>query len=176
MTLPANVRINVGAPFPSVVKATAPASIARANGIWTVGVSFMLVGQQVPPAVSLANDWVLVWDDTAKTFLRLPLATVMGSNQRAVTGAPVAIQATDYILHLNLTASTSITLPSYQSRSGLPLIFKDVGLQAGVNPLTIAAAGGETIDGLPSIPLNTPGQSIRVVPAFDGVNSGWFTE
>ena len=178
MTLPANIRVNVGAPFPSVVKAQGPLAIQRKNGIWTVNLlpptQYVVVD---PPASALPTTYVYAFDSVAGVWEAVSLSTLAsGGTQRAVTTTPVSIVPTDFILHLNLTTSTNIVLPSYAARGGLPLLFKDVGMQATAHPLTISPAAGETIDGLPAIPLNVNGQAIRVVPANDGVNTGWFTE
>jgi hypothetical protein len=177
MTLPANIRVNVGAPFPTVVKGTGPVTIGRANGVWTIGLSPMLFIEQKPPvATALPMDYVLVWDSIAGVWVRVSLASIMVPIQRAVTAAPVAITGTDQILHLNLTAPTTIALPTFASRNGLPLVFKDVGMQATANPITLAPSSGETIDGFGSALLGVNGQSIRLVPANDGINLGWFRE
>jgi len=116
----------------------------------------------------------------------LPLsATGIGGGryQRAVTSTPVTINFTDQILHLNLPPpgvgppGVTITLPAYAARAGVPLLFKDVGMQAAANNITIAAAGGEFIDGsFPSVLLSQNGQAINLVPANDGVNAGWWRE
>ena len=99
------------------------------------------------------------------------------SAQRSVTAAPVVIQPSDQVLNLNLTATSVIQLPGYASRAGVPLLFKDVGNQATANPQTIQTLGGEQIDdAYSSVQLGTNGQAIRLVPANDGVNTGWFRE
>jgi hypothetical protein len=178
MTLPANIRVNVAAPFPSVVKGQAPFSIAKANGIWTLGLSLAGLQVQQPPASNYATDYIFVWDSVAGIFFRMPLAVFASGAklQRSITAGPVTVQSTDQILNLNLSSPTTITLPSYLLRSGVPLTFKDVGKQAGSHTITLTAAAGELIDGNASIPLNANGQSITLVPANDGVNSGWFEE
>jgi len=177
MTLPANIRVNVGAPFPAVVRGSGPIAISRANGIWTIGMALPSTFTiQVPNASALPTDYVMVYDSVTGAWVAVSLATLMVPTQRSVTTAPVSIQPTDQTLHLNLTTSSNIILPPYLSRAGLPLLFKDVGMQASAHPLTLSPALGETIDGLASIPLAVNGQSIRVVPANDGVNTGWFTE
>ena len=178
MTLPANIRVNVGAPFPAVVKGSAPFTIAKANGIWTIGLNFSLLGIEQPTFVQQQTDYVLVWDSVLQTFFRIPLTSlpVAARLQRSITAGPVVVSLNDQILNLNLTSSLTITLPGYVSRLGVPLTFKDVGRQATANPITLAAAAGEFIDGNASIPLNTNAQSITLVPANDGVNTGWFEE
>ncbi len=182
MTLPANIRVNVGAPFPAVTKATAPVTIAQANGIWTVGFSMATLGIEQPTIMQQQTDYLIVWDSVQGNFYRIPLSAVTSGGiggsgtQRSVTAGPVVIVDSDRILNLNLSGSLTITLPGFASRNGVPLTFKDVGRKATANPLTIAAAAGETIDGNASIALNTNAQSITLVPANDGVNTGWNEE
>jgi hypothetical protein len=181
MTLPANIRVNVGAPFPALVKGSAGLSIQKANGVWTLGLGYPNLGVQAePPPANFATDYVAVYDSVAQTYFLLPLSSVgIGGErrQRSVTAGPVSINPADQILHLNLTASLTITLPPYGSRAGVPLTFKDVGMQASANPITIAAAAGEFIDGsFPSVALSVNGQAIVLTPANDGVNAGWWRE
>ena len=176
MTLPANVRVNVGAPFPALVQGSGLVTVSKSNGIWTLGFSIAGLGIQVPPVGSLPTDYVIAYDAVAKAWFLVSLATLLARTQRSITAGPVAIATNDRILNLNLGSSLTITLPGYATRFGVGLTFKDVGKQATANPITIAAAAGETIDGNASVPLNTNGQSIALVPANDGVNTGWFQE
>lgn len=174
--LPANIRVNTGAPFPSLVKGSAPFVITKANGIWTIGLSLANVGIGTPSNTQAATDYVLIWDSISGNFFRVPLNTFFETNrlQRSVAVGPVTINDSDQILNLNLMTPQTIPLPGYLTRVGSPLIFKDVGNQATANPITIAGSGGDLIDGNASIPLNTNGQSITLLPANDGVNTGWF--
>jgi hypothetical protein len=179
MGLPANIRVNVGAPFPATVKGTAGIAIGRNNGVWTVGLAYTQFGvQNPPPAANYATDYMLIYDSIAQTYFQVPLTGFGADNaQRAVTSGPVVIAPTDQILHLNLSAPGTISLPPYGTRNGVALIFKDVGRQATANPQTITAATGEFIDGtLASVPFAVNGMSLRLVPAHDGVNTGWFLE
>jgi hypothetical protein len=179
MTLPANVRINLSAPFPSLVTSSGPVTVAKSNGIWTIGFSVMALGQQTPPTINYATDFLYVYDSVAQTAFRASLSQLGlagGGNQRYVNAAPVAILPTDLYVHLNLGASSTITLPSFTARSGVPLIIKDVGMQATAFPQTIQPVGGETIDGFGSVSLNTNGQAIRLVPSTDGSTNGWILE
>jgi hypothetical protein len=181
MTLPANIRTNILVPFPAQVTGAAFLNVAKVNGIWTITPSYGNLAVQAPVGGQLFTDFVVVWDSIAGTYFRLPLSffSVGGTGgsspvQRAITAGPVTIVATDQYLNLNLGSSQTITLPGYASRNGVPLNFKDVGMQCTANPLTIAAAGGETIDGFASIPMDTNGEEINLVPFNDGLNTGWF--
>jgi hypothetical protein len=179
MTLPANIRVNTQAPFPALVKGSGPITIQKSNGIWTLGFSVSGFAVQIPPGVKYPTDYLFVWDSQAQTFFNMPLSGIsalLARTQRSIVNAgQAAITAADQILNLNLTASLVITLPSYLTRLGNPLTFKDVSLLNGAafHAQTFAAAAGEKIDGNASVPLNQPGQAITLVPMNDGVNAGW---
>jgi len=179
MTLPANIRVNVGAPFPALVKASAGIAVQKANGIWSLSLGYPQLGIQAPQLTSLASDYVAIYDSIARSYFLVPMSALGFGGvrvQRAVTSGPVTVTTNDQILHLNLTATTTIALPPAATRAGVPLTFKDVGMQATANPITIAAAGGEAIDGFASVALSVNGQAITLTPANDGVNSGWWRE
>jgi hypothetical protein len=184
MTLPANIRVNVGAPFPALVKSSAGLSVQKANGIWTLGLGYpQLAVQGQPVPTNLATDFVAVFDSVAQNYFLLPLSQMAiggGRLQRAVTVLPVTFASNDQILHLNFTGLAgpiSITLPPFGSRAGIPLTFKDVGLTAATVNITLAATAGEFIDGVfTSVVLNQNGQAIMLTPANDGVNAGWWRE
>jgi hypothetical protein len=93
--------------------------------------------------------------------------------QRSVTASPVTLAATDDIINLNITGAGACTLPAASTRSGRPIIFKDVGGKFAANHFTITAAGAERMDGIASIVLSTNYQRLRLVPANDGTNTGW---
>jgi hypothetical protein len=176
--LPPNIRVNMQAPFPALTKAVGPVTLAKANGIFTIGFSVKGLGVQAPPAANYPTDYLIAYDSVANTLFKMPLLGAFGGSrvQRSIAGAgPVAIVSTDQQLNLNLTASLVITLPSFATRAGVPLTFKDVTLLNGAAfyAQTIAAAAGEKIDGNASVPLAEPGQAITLVPCNDGVNSGW---
>jgi len=178
MTLARSIRVNVGAPFPALVKGDAGIAIRRKNGIWTIELGYMTVGLQNPPSASRYNtDYVLIYDSLAATYVRVPLSAVAGAarSQRAVNVTPVEISSTDQVLNLNLTTPGTIQLPSASQRNGVPLTFKDLGRQAQNNPQTIVTAPTEFIDGsATSVLLNTNGQAITLTPINDGINApGW---
>ena len=177
MAPPANIRVNVAAPFPALVKAAGLITVGKAAGIWTIGFSIAQLGVEIPAIPNYPTDYLLVFDAVAGNFFKLPLSSLpqVGRTQRSVIAGPVAITAADQILNLNLPASLVITLPSYVTRLGVPLTFKDWSKATGAPffAQTIAAAAGEKIDGLASVPLNVAGQEITITPANDGVNTGW---
>jgi len=71
MTLPANIRVNAQLPFPSLVYGSGPITIAKQNGIWTVGFSIAAFGSVVPAVPSYPTDYLMGWDDVNKTFFKV---------------------------------------------------------------------------------------------------------
>lgn len=96
-------------------------------------------------------------------------------SQQSATSSPIFVSSGGTtIVNVNIaTGSPTCTLPSYSTRAGASVTFKDVGGHFGSNPLTISAASGQTIDGGASVTLNIPYASVTLVPANDGVNTGW---
>ena len=185
MNAPANIRVNVSFPFPALVTGSGPVSLAKVKGIWTIGLSYMIVADQVPPPANWPNDYILVWDDINKVFFRVSfaeLATIFTGGgsagarpQRLVTASPILISPTDSILNCNIPANATCLLPASAGRLGAPLTFKDMG-QATAHPIVITPAGAERIDGQPSLTINNNRQGVSLVPFNDGISTGWAIE
>lgn len=124
MTLPANIRVNVAAPFPAKVKGSGPVTINKQNGIWTVGFSIAAVGA-MPVATDPAVVNVLLWNTLLNTFQQtpvnaLPLSIGMivmklpAANFNSVADQPIAIRLpagmTRYAVHAIRVSNPSISL------------------------------------------------------------------
>ncbi len=72
-------------------------------------------------------------------------------------GASYPSVATDKRILVNKTvgSATSIVLSAASSKQG-PVLVKDIKGDADVNPITITFTGGDTADGLASVPINFP--------------------
>lgn len=179
LSLPANIRVNASFPFPALVVGAGAIAITKQNGIWTVSFNAGALGISIPNVSQLSTDYVVVYDSVAKQNVRVPLSAFNVASalpQRSVTATPIIVAANDQIINYNVNSAVTCTLPSYTTRSGAPLIFKDAGgHQSGTNTLTITPAGGETIDGQASLVLSTPRQRIILTPYNDGTNTGWST-
>ena len=97
-----------------------------------------------------------------------------GLTQRSITGSgSLPIVSTDCILNINPSAPLTITIPLASTRGGAPLILKAL---AGVASNTVTVnrtSAPDTFDSLTSFTMTTPYQTVILVPANDGVNSGW---
>jgi hypothetical protein len=183
MTLPAKIRVNTLVNFPALVTGSAPVTIGKANGIWTIGLAVGTLATSVPPMSAFTTDYVLLWDDVLKTYSKVSLATLSASiapppatrAQRTTTVTPIVVASSDQIISCKITSPASCALPSAASRIGVPVTFKDLG-QATVNNITLTANGTDTIDGLPSYVLRNNFAGVTLVPFNDGTNVGWMVQ
>lgn len=177
MVAPANVRVNVLAPFPAMVSGSGPITLAKVNGVWQIGINGRLITSANPGVV--ATDYVIVWDDVAQGWIKISLSNLItqaaqARTQRSVTASPIVITGTDQILNVNIAAGNpTCALPQASSRAGVPLTFKDVGSHFAANPLTLTAFAGDTIDGAGTFVANVNRQGVTLVPFNDGINVGW---
>lgn len=185
MTLPANIRVNTAVPFPALVQPSGPITIAKNNGIWTIGFTITAFGSQVPLVGNYPTDFLLAWDDVNKTFFKVSITNLIASiiatfptrTQRLVTTSPVGVGASDMIINTNIASgSPTCQLPAAAGRLGVPVTFKDIGGQWAAHPLTFTCTGGDLIDGQASVSGAGAYGAITFVPANDGTSSGWSIE
>jgi hypothetical protein len=182
----ANVRVNTQVPFPALVTGSAPITVTKTIGsVWQVGFTIAAFGSQNPPVGNFPTDFLLGYDSNANVFFKISLTNLLASLtpaasvrfQRLATSSPIVITGTDQIINVNISSgSPSCTLPTAASRAGNALTFKDVGGNFGAHNLTITPAGGDNIDGGGAIVLGTNRQAVTLVPANDGVTTGWSIE
>lgn len=164
MTLPANIRVNVSAPFPARVAGSGFATIAKANGIYTIGANYRLLAN-LPSIGDATGKIIAVQDLTTGVFSYMTVAAFLAgssSNYREVTAAgSVTILTSDVTILLNKTvgAATSIILPLSAARSGVPVTVKDYKGDANTNNITFTLAGTESIDGMLQAAADTAGKS-----------------
>lgn len=185
MTLPASIRVNTRVPFPTLIYGSAPITMSKINGMWTIGLAVDPLGAQVPASPSFPTDFFLMWDSVAKTYFKVSITSLIATivaaqpqrTQRLVTTSPIGVGASDMIINSNIvTGPSTCQLPAAATRLGLPVTFKDVGGQWGARPLTITCTGGELIDGQASVVMGGNFGAITLVPANDGTSTGWSIE
>jgi hypothetical protein len=179
MTLPANVRVNTSVPFPSLVKASGPITLAKASGIWTVGFNISNLGTQVPPSQNFPSDYLIVYDAVAGTFFKMSITALAnsiisgGRTQRSITSSgQLPLASNDSILNLNAATDLTPIVPLASSRNGMPFTFKNL---PGSHVQTLTKTGSDTFDGLTTIPL-AAGAAVTLMPYNDSVNSGYAIE
>lgn len=92
-------------------------------------------------------------------------------NQRSISSAAsLPITPVDSRLNIGITVALAVPVPLASSRGGAPLTFKNLVSSTAV--ATLNATSPDGFDTFPSIQL-APGQAITLVPADDGVNSGY---
>lgn len=153
MSIPANVRVNIGSPFPAQVKGNPQGLIAvqKANGIWTVSLNY---GAYAPVAVIAdpANTVVLIYNRVTGVYQITTMAAVLApgiSNPTiiAFANSPYAVKPTDLVIYVNTSGGPiELDLGAAAPRGGMPLVIKDITGNANANNVTVKPVVGETID------------------------------
>jgi hypothetical protein len=185
MTLPPNIRVNVGAPFPARVQGSGPITVSKANGVWTVSLNISGIASQVPLLANFATDYVLFYDSIANAFFKMSISALVAAvtppagarTQRSVTVSPIIVVGNDSILNVNINAGApTCALPAAATRAGAPLTFVDVGLRAAAHNITLTPNGAETIlnaQNPAAYTMSANGDAVTLVPFNDGTNTGW---
>ena len=181
MTLPVNLRVNVGAPFPSRVSGASFIVVSKANGIWTVAPDYTKLG-----SIPLTSTQEFVVYDPATGAYGLLNASAVAlsflSTYRTVTVAgDVTILPSDITILLNKTAgaATNINLPASNTRNGIAVTVKDLKGDANTNNITFVPAAGETIDGFSAAAAAANGVALIDInygakTLYPLVTGGWY--
>lgn len=174
MTLPANIRVNIGAPFPSLVKGGGLVAIAKNNGIWTVSLNFGAVAKSatVPDP---ANTYVPAWNALTGVVVMVPMGNVESNNVVTKVGggggqpvSPYAALPTDDVI---LVYAVPFTVTVDWSARTKPLRIVDQSAAASVaNPISITPKAGQTQMATVnySATIDGNGGSISLTPLPDG--------
>lgn len=114
--------------------------------------------------------------NTSVSTINATISTLTGNvfNQRSITGSGnLPLQSTDVVLNVNVVTALTVTVLDYQTRSGVPLRFEDVGGTWGTNNITFNRTGTNTFDGATSVVASINYGWIEFTPMNDGVNAGY---
>lgn len=172
MTIVANVRANIAAPFPSLAKGSGLIAVSKANGIWTVQLQPFSILGLMPPATPLAQVEILVWNTINSTFqqtnLQALLATEPPSTKITSANSPYTPLPTDTFLLVDTTAgAVEIDLDVSANRNGVPLSIKDWKGTAVTHAITIKPKNAETVDGYTNgnpLVINSNYDAVRLKP------------
>lgn len=143
MSLVANIRTNIGATFPSLVKGGGPIGIQKLNSIWTVTLNFGAL-QAVGVVPNPSSTYQLVWDASTNIYYTLLLGALSTAAQKIVVGAgPYTAQPADQVLIIQQTAPFTVNV-DWSTRAGRPLRVVDGQGNAPAWPISITPAAGQT--------------------------------
>jgi hypothetical protein len=184
MTLPASIRVNVKAPFPSQVVGGGFVTVSKLKGVYTLGSSYAGLAPLLAFA-DLPASLIAVYDPATKQFNTVTASQVISSSligyRLVIAAGDVTIGASDLIILLAKTvpAATNIILPTALSRGGLPVTVKDYGYNAAANNIRFVMAGTETLDGFTQAQADTNGASKMTVNGMKKIiypltSGGWY--
>lgn len=114
MALPANIRVNLTAPFPAQVTGQGGVTIGKQNGIWTVGYGAGSYGTlPQPTAAQMQNAVFPVWNTVTQSFVNVPLTSI---------GTPILLNTLTANNSANLQDTTSFAF-GYNDHS---IVFENV--------------------------------------------------
>lgn len=172
MTLPANIRVNIGAPFPAKVKGSGPVTVAKRNGIWTVGFTISNLAA-VPAGTDPTTLALLVYNTTLQTFQQMTLAALLPSlavvpTSIGIAQSPYTVLPSDSLIFVDSSGGpVVINLQLAAARLGRPLSIKDVtgnAATAGHN-ISIIPHGAETIESINPLLINAAYGGYQLYPA-----------
>jgi hypothetical protein len=145
MTLPANIRTNMSAPFPATVKGGGAVTVSKANGIWTVQLNYGLLALQQALVGDPANSYVLVWNALTGVYTVVPMSAVSGSKvvkQLASAASPYTVLPTDEVLLIeNVPFTVNV---DWSTRTKALRVVDASGAASVGSPITITPAAGQT--------------------------------
>lgn len=170
--IPANVRVNIGAPFPSLVKGSGLVAISKANGIWTVFLDFTRLAQ-VNAVADPLHSYVLMYNSVTGAQSLVQVSAIANATKSYVTlngAGPYAAQPNDDVILVKFTPQ-AITV-DWAARAK-PLQIVDAKGDALLNNITITPAVGQTqqtvVNGVVTIASN--GGRVTLTPLPDATGA-----
>lgn len=183
MSLPANIRVNTQAPFPSRILGLGALVLTKNNGIWTFSLDYTKLA--VAPSITPYQE-VMVYDEALKTYALVNLIEAASAGMNAYRevsgGGTIDVLPTDIVLLVNGNpgnAATSIILPASSTRNGAPVTVKDLVGDANTNNITFVPNGTETIDGFSAAASASNGVALIDInygkkTLFPLLSGGWY--
>jgi len=89
-------------------------------------------------------------------------------NFKVVTTTPYTVKTSDEVVGINVAVPSSVVLPTIASGKNTAFYIQDSSGNASINPITITATGGATINGVSFAILNANYSHIQLI--WDGSN------
>ncbi|TXH33795.1 MAG: hypothetical protein E6Q98_20700 [Rhodospirillaceae bacterium] len=162
--------------FPANVAVDQFLTVLKANGTYTFGVDYTLIGEA--PILDPTTAMVVIWDETADTYKLQSLSSLLESatqiEQHITEAGPVDVLPNAGIVRVDQTVGAAMTLNMPLSTvKTCPVLLSDWKGDAGTNNITVNAAGSETFPGgVTSFKIDgdTASRFLRPIP---GVGYAW---
>lgn len=145
MTLPANIRVNVAAPFPAKVKGSGVVVISKTNGIWTIGLNFAAMAKLAVIA-DPANTYTLVWNALTGVYALAPASAFAAAKAVKILTAPgpYAAQPNDEVLIVKQIVAAPFTITVDWAGRTKALRVVDGKGDAFVNNISVTPTAGQS--------------------------------
>jgi hypothetical protein len=174
MTLPANIRVNMSAPFPATVKGSGAIGVSKVNGIWTIFLNYLGFGT-APAVADPANTYTLVWNALTGVFTLIPISAVFTSKvvKTITLAGPYAALPSDEVLIIKQAVAAPFTVTVDWSQRAKPLRVVDGKGDALANNITITPAAGQSQLAAVnySYIIDGNGGSVTLTPLPDGTGA-----
>lgn len=160
---PANVRVSALFPFPAGVAGSAPITITKTNGIWTVSLNVGGLAVQTPPPANYPTDFLTVWDSVAKVWVAAPLSAIIPT----VAAYSIALTALVNFNAGNADTQIPIVLPPGYTRFRI----NSVSIVQASQTLTTATFGVFTAAAGAGTAIVNAGTAVTVNTAADNTNN-----
>jgi hypothetical protein len=158
--------------FPSNVAVESFLTLVKANGTYTFGVDYTLIGEA--PISDPTTAMVVVLDESAGTYKLQSLSALLASTakivQEVTSAGPVDVLPNAGIVKVNQTVGAAITLNMpLAAVKTCPVKIVDWKGDAGTNNVTVALSGSDKFQGnLTSWVLSADGASVVLDPISGG--------
>lgn len=153
MATPQTIRINVPAPFPTLVAGAAGIVVEKINGFWTIRPDFTALAQATPPVSQYSSTLIESYNALTGVYNTISLVLLAAA---AIAVTPTVVTAagdysvlsadTDVLIEKTVSIANNVLLPAAASRNGIPVFIKDGAGVASSYPISIKPNGTEKID------------------------------
>jgi hypothetical protein len=136
--------------FPAKVAVAEFLTVLKANGVYTFGVDYTLIGEE--PVIDPTTAMIVVLDEDSNSYKLQSLSSLISSasqiEQHITAAGPVTINNNTGIVRVDQGTSAAITLTlPLASDKTCPVLISDWKGDAGTHNITIETSGSDTFPG-----------------------------
>lgn len=171
MSFPANIRVNVQAPFPSIAKGSGGIGIQKIGGVWTVSLDFSTYINQLS-VPDPTTTYALVWDSNTNNYTAISLSAIAGLSSVKIIKipGPYTVLPTDRVIIIKQDAPAAFTVNvDWASRSAPLRVVDGLGDASSHNISIVPIAGQTQLSKLNyTYVIDQDGGSVTLTPLPDG--------